>query len=76
MWTQWYIYYTNQNSLYTCYANAPGATTFASNWQEPGEHYETEAKKDFNTFAGTLEGGGFVFRQNPLRLGFDGDVEQ
>ncbi len=76
MWTQWYIYYTNQENLYTCYANAPGPSTFATNWQEPGEHFAGNPQADFSTYMGTLEGGNFDFPLHPIRLGFDGAIER
>lgn len=48
MWTQHFIYFCNQQNLFTLYVNLPSKQTLASHMREKGEHYGQTEGRDFS----------------------------
>ena len=44
-WTQWHVYDSDQNDLYTLYLNLPNGEVLASNWMEAGVHARVSSNK-------------------------------
>ena len=48
MWTQYFIYFTVRNNLFTLYQTLPRGETLAAHWREKGEHFNGKnVGKDF-----------------------------
>ena len=47
MWTQLFIRFCEEHTLYTLYINLPDNTTLAAHWREKGEHFNGHEGRDF-----------------------------
>ena len=68
MWTQEFIRFCRDRSLYTLYVNLPGSETLAAHWREKGEHFPGGQGRDFRPARSVVP----RFPKKPHTYGWDG----
>ena len=69
IWTQHFVYFTQQHDLYTLYVNLPGTTTLAAHMRDKGEHFATALGQDFPQLQTDMP---FQFPGHPVKYDWGG----
>jgi hypothetical protein len=71
MWTQFFIYYCHERSLYTLYLTVRNERALAAHWQDKGEHFYQESKGPDHAIAQLQDVIPLTLPTQPARFGWD-----